>query len=119
MDKASESILQKVNKVLEEDGMQVPELTPEQKLHEYILPGMQSAKATLASLYSYKPKQYSGILGSIKYKILNKLKHVVLNVVERESMRQQKFNELTTKAIEALLEENKMLKEKLDKKKGE
>ncbi len=110
-----EEILEKVDKVLEEEGMDTSglNLSNEEKLQKYILPSLEQARNTISNLYKYEPKKGSSILGKAKTTILNKLKNIVINVIERESMRQQKFNELTYQALIILVDENKELKKKL------
>ncbi len=110
-----EEVLKKVDDLLEKEGLNKEDLSNDEKLSKYILPSLEQSKSTLSNLYKFQPNS-NGTLGKIKEKILSKLKNIVINVVERESMRQQKFNELTYQAIVALVEENKKLKEKLDKK---
>lgn len=111
-----EELLKNLDEVLEEEGLSNPDLTNEEKLNDFILPSLEQSKATLANLYKFEPKNGKGILRKIKYKILSKIKNVTINVVERESMRQQRFNELTYQAIKILVEENEMLKEKIKEK---
>ena len=49
----------------------------------------------------------------MKNMVLGRLKNITLNVVERESMKQQKFNELTYQSIQNLTKEIEELKRKL------
>jgi len=108
-----EEILEKVNKFLKEEGLDNwGDKTPEKLLEEFILPGLQNSKNTLASLYQYSPTDKAGFVGNLKNKILHKVKNITLNVMERQSMRQQKFNELAYQAILQLVEENKKLRNK-------
>jgi hypothetical protein len=112
----AEELLQKVDELLAKEGHNVSELTREEKLYDFVLPGLEKSKSTLSSLYKYEPRNKRGIFGAIKFKILSKLKNIIINVVERESMSQQKVNELTFQAFVLLTEEIKTLKEKSTKK---
>lgn len=96
----SEEIIKKIEMMLEEEQRSIPkEISSEEKLTKYILPALEKNKSTLANLYQYAPKTAQGIFGKLKAKILLKLRNVTINTVERESMRQQKFNELVYQAI--------------------
>lgn len=110
---SSAEILKRVGGILEEEGIEVDAdgKTPYQLLEEYIFPGLKSSKNTL-SMIGQVDTQKGGIKGKIKRMIQN----IVINTVEKESMQQQKFNELTYNAIEILIAENSKLKEELSKK---
>lgn len=112
----AEEIVQKIGNILEEEQRSIPkEISSEEKLSKYILPALEKNKSTLANLYQYAPKTANGFLGRIKAKILLKLRNITINIVERESMRQQKFNELV---YQALLEMNRMREERGENRKG-
>lgn len=108
----AEDLLKKVDELLEKEGHDVKKLSREQKLYEFVLPGLEKSKGTLSGLYKYEPRRKRGFLGSLKYKFLSKIKNIVINVVENESMRQQKVNELIFQAFVLLTEEIKELKQK-------
>ncbi|GAB4284436.1 MAG: hypothetical protein Kow0081_1610 [Candidatus Dojkabacteria bacterium] len=95
------NILESAKKYLKEHDpfFKEEEKTQRELMEEFILPGLYNSKNTLGSLYKFVPKQKSGIFGKLKNKFLHKMKNIVINVVERESMRQQKFNELTYQSI--------------------
>jgi hypothetical protein len=116
-----ENLLKKVNEILENEGELIENNSKNSldAIEENIIPAMANAKNTLASLYKYAPKDKKGLIGKLKNGILGRLKNITLNVVERQSMQQQKFNELTYNAIELLLKENKELREKLEDKANE
>lgn len=96
----SKDILQKVGAILEDEKQDIQkQLQGYEKLDQYIIPALEKNKNTLASLYQFAPKTRQGIVGKIKGKILQKLHNVVINAVERESMRQQKYNDLLYQAI--------------------
>lgn len=107
----SEQILQNAKKVLAEEGSltDANEKTNSELLEEFILPGLKNSQNTLADIY-FSPKNRSGLLGKLKTKIQKVIINTTINVIEKQSMKQQKFNSLTVKAIEALLEENKRLR---------
>lgn len=112
---SSEEILEKTKKVLEDEGYEFgEEKTNLEVLSEFILPGLKNSKDTLGSIYSLQTRPRGGILGKIKNKIQMKIVNTCINVIEKQSMKQQKFNELTYRAIERLIEENKELREKLN-----
>lgn len=107
-----DKLLKKVNNILEEEGSSNTE-TYVNSLDEFLLPGLSKTKDTMSHLYSFQPYPKGGLIGKLKNFILNKIKNIVVNILEKQSMRQQKFNDLTVKAIEELIKENKELKAKL------
>jgi len=109
-----EEILKKTKELLMEEGIDLDrtDKTPSEMLEEFILPGLKGSKDTLESIYSMQAKDRGGVLGSIKSKVQRKLINTIINVIEKQAMRQQKFNELSYKAIELLIEENKALRSK-------
>lgn len=111
----SEELLKKADEYLKKEGVETKksEISNEEALNEFILPGLQASKDILSTIYSFHTREKSGIGGKIKNFIQNKIIFTVINVIEKQSMRQQKFNELTYKAIGKLVEENKELKDKL------
>lgn len=108
-------ILEKAKIILEKEGISLAEenKSPSEILRELILPGLDNSKDTLSAIY-FKSKHRSGFLGSIKTKIQSKIINTVINVVEKQSMKQQKFNNLLYKAIENLVIENDNLKKELE-----
>lgn len=109
---SSQNLLKNVDKILEEEGnlREIKPKSPIEILEELIMPAMEISKDTLSSLYSYEPPTKVGIIGKLKNKVLFRLRNIIFNVVEKQSMRQQKHNELVYKAIQQLIEENKSLK---------
>lgn len=107
-------ILKKTKELLAEEGIDLDrtDKSPSEMLEEFILPGLKGSKDTLESIYSMQTRERAGILGKFTSKIQKKLINTVINVIEKQAMRQQKFNELSYKAIELLIEENKTLKNK-------
>lgn len=114
MDNKEKDILEKVNKILESEGKDGKELniSKDELLRDFILPALKSSKDVLGSIYAFDSRERSGLLGGIKSKVQRKIINTVINVVEKQSMRQQKFNDLMYKAIEILIEENNNLKKK-------
>jgi hypothetical protein len=109
-----EEILASTNEALKAEGISINEYSsPLEEVQKFLLPSMQNAKNTLAALYKFVPKQKFGVVGKLKNLILARLKNITLNVVERESMKQQKFNELTYQSIQNLTKEIEELKRKL------
>lgn len=110
----SEEILKKVEEVLKEEGLEFDSKMDNEKiLNEFIIPGLQNSKNTLQSLYGFQGRARGGVIGKIKSLFQNKIINTCINVIEKQSIRQQKFNELTYKAIETLVDENKKLKEEV------
>ncbi len=114
MDKKEKDILEKVNKLLESEGKDSKELniSNTELLNDFLLPALKSSKDVLGSIYAFDSRERSGLLGNIKSKVQRKIINTVINVVEKQSMRQQKFNDLMYKSIEILIEENSSLKKK-------
>jgi hypothetical protein len=107
-------LLEKVNNVLKEEGVdQNQDLQSSEIIEEFILPGLKASKDTLQAIY-FQNHNRPGFLGKIKDFVQRKLINTTINVIEKQSMRQQKFNELTYRAIEKLAEENRGLREELD-----
>lgn len=112
----AEVLLKNVKYVLENEGTQTQkEMTSLEKLYKYLIPAMQNSKDTLEVLYDYKPREKSGIVGRLKNKILNKLKNVTLSTIEKQAIRQQKYNDLVFQAIENLSKEIEAIKTQIQK----
>lgn len=110
----SEKILKNIEGVLEEEGYSTKDdKSNSELLEEYILPGLKNSKDVLGSIYSFQSRERHGFLGRIKSSFQTKIVNTCINVIEKQSMKQQKFNELTYRAIEKLVEENKELRSKL------
>ena len=109
----AKTLLEKVNKVLESEGVAASQLTNEEKLYDFIFPGIENAKSTLSSLHKNKKKKGNSPIGKIKSFILKRVRNIVINTVEAESMKQQKFNDMTYQALVILQEENKKLQAEL------
>jgi hypothetical protein len=112
---SSENILENVKKILIEEGANINEKNddPEYLLSEFVLPGLSNSKDILSALYSFQTRERSGFLGKMKSLVQRKLVNIMIGTMEKQSMKQQKFNDLTVKAIEILIEENRSLKERL------
>ncbi len=110
MIKSSEEMLNTTNQILSEEGVDSKDMNnPNEALKSFILPGLNSSKDTLSSIY-YKSRIRGGFVGKLKTKIQSIIINTVINVVERQSMKQQKFNGLVYKAVETLEKENKELR---------
>ena len=94
-------ILSNINKLIEEEGFtSKTNDDPIEKLEKFILPGLLNSKSTLSSIYNWEPSTNKyGILGKLKVFILRRLKNIIVNVFERNAMKQQKFNDLVYEAI--------------------
>lgn len=111
-------LLIKAKEVLKNEGtdLDAQELSNTDLLNEFILPGLKNSKDTLSTIYAFQSRAREGILGQFKTKIQNKIINTVVNVIEKPSMKQQKFNELTYQAIEKLVAENAELRRHLQSK---
>ncbi len=83
---------------------EMKKLSRDELLEKFIIPGLENSKNILSSLYQYQPKDKAGLIGKVKNTILNKIRNVVLNVMEKQVMKQQKFNELMYEAVKILAE---------------
>lgn len=99
--KKEDKLIQNVNKILEEEGVNMNSNNTEENL-QYILKAMESSKDILSPLYSFKSRERGGLIGKIKTKIQNKIIFTVINVIEKQSQKQQKFNELVYRYIQEL-----------------
>lgn len=114
MVKSSDEMLNTTNHILSEEGVDSNDTkNPTEALKNFILPGLNSSKDTLSSIY-YKSRSREGFVGKVKTKIQGVIINTVINVVERQSMKQQKFNGLVYKAVEALEKENEELRMKIE-----
>lgn len=111
----SNELIKRAEEYLKEEGVDLNEKTDEDTLKEYILPAMESSKDILSSVYAFQSRSREGIPGKIKTYIQKKIIFTVINVIEKQSMRQQKFNELTYRAIQKLIAENENLKTEIKK----
>jgi hypothetical protein len=108
-------LMERARNVLEQEGSEFDETqkSPTEVLKDFILPALKSSKDVLGSIYSFRLRDKSGIIGKLKNSIQSKLVNTTINVIEKQSMKQQKFNELTYKAIEKLMEENDELRRQI------
>lgn len=110
----AEKMIKNIEEVLQEEGFAPKEeKSASELLENFILPGMKNSKDVLGSIYTFQVRERGGLFGKIKSKFQAKIVNTCINVIEKQSMKQQKFNELTYRAIEALIEENKELKSKI------
>lgn len=109
----SKTLLKNVDSILEAEGVQLDDLSTQEKLQEFVFPGIENAKSTLSSLHKYKPQTGKSIPQKIKSYILMKIRNIVVNTVEAESMRQQKYNDMVYQALLLMHEENQVLRSKI------
>ncbi len=110
----SKDLIKNAEEILVNEGVDVSKKSDSETLKEYILPAMESSKDILSTIYAFNSRSREGFLGKIKTKIQQKIIFTVINVIEKQSMRQQKFNELTFRAVEKLIAENESLKKELE-----
>jgi hypothetical protein len=117
----SKQLRKQAKKILKDEGVVTVEEYNE--LSDLVLPGLETSKNILETI-QFKPPQRFGLLGKIKNFIQRKIIFTVINVIEKQSMRQQKFNSLSFKAfkileqdIERLEKEIELLKKEITKKK--
>lgn len=108
----ADTLLKNARNILEQEGLEMNDTnkSPAEILNEFILPGLKNSKDTLGSIYSFQTRQRQGFLGKLKNLFQGKIVNTTINVVEKQSMKQQKFNELVFKAIEQLVKENEELR---------
>jgi len=81
-------------------------------IDKFLIPALRSSKDSLTALYDYFPKKRSGLLGKIKNKIEILVSNMVKSNLEKQSLRQQKFNDVVVQILEILTEiEKKKLEE--------
>ena len=116
MDKKAEELLVKIRELIKEEGIANMSRIEdrEQLINEFILPALDRSKDIQKDLYSDFTHQSSGLLSKVKRTIITKLANITRNVVEKSFMRQQKFNNNTKLLLEHLVEENKMLRDKIE-----
>ncbi len=109
MDDKVMSLLNKVDELLKQEGIDTQNKNIDSKtmLSEYLLPGLKNSKDVLSSLYSFQTRKRTGVIGKIKSFIQNKLANSTINVIEKQAIQQQKFNELVYKTLELLVTEQK------------
>ncbi len=110
-----DDLMNKAKQVLQGEGIDFDDTKKSagELLKEFILPSLKSSKDVLGSIYTFRLRDKSGIGGKIKNAIQSKIVNTVINVTEKQSMKQQKFNELTYRAIEKLIEENDELRRQI------
>ena len=52
-----EELLKNVQKILQDEGTDIKELTNDELLNDFILPGLKNSKDVLTSIYSFKTKK--------------------------------------------------------------
>ncbi len=113
----SQQLIEKADAIIIAEGRdsaQSVNKDPIAKVEELILPALVSSKNIQSSLYSYRPTAGSSPIGKVKLFILNKLRNVIIAVLERTIMRQQKVNELTYQTVVELTNMHRELQKELD-----
>lgn len=112
----SEELLIKVKELVKQEGhARRNSIEDETEMMDtYVLPAIKSSKDIQKYLY-VDFTSGSGSLRNLKNKLLRKIGNVAINVTERSFMKQQKFNENTSLLLEYLLEENKRLRDEVEK----
>lgn len=104
-------LVNNAKKILEQEGLNMSDdLTAMEKIEKYLIPAMQNSKDTLEVLYDYKPREKSGFIGKIKNLIINKVKNISLATIEKQAIRQQKYNDLVFQVLENLKKEVESMK---------
>lgn len=89
------------------------EFSEVEMIEKFLLPALKNSKNSLQSLYSYEPTQRHGFIGKLKTYIEKKVSNMVKSNLERQSINQQKFNDVVAQILEYLLievKENKVKK---------
>jgi len=107
MEERSKELLKKVNEFLKEEGIDISntEIDAQTLMQEFLLPGLKNSKDVLSALYSFQVKPREGFVGRLKSLVQRKLTNSTINVIEKQAMRQQKFNELVYRTLEVLANE--------------
>ncbi len=109
---SEDELIANAEKLLSEEGkLKSGEQSTEEAFREFILPALKSSKDTLHTIY-YKGfvKDRPSFFGKLKRMIQMKIVNSVIATIEKQSQKQQKFNELTYRSIEILVEEIENLK---------
>ena len=112
---SSQEILDNVDELLADEGMAVDSGDKGSRLETHILPVLEKSRDIQSYLYSYEPPHAKGSVRNLKNTFLSKMRNIIINVMERVTMRQQKFNELTYQALVELQKENQELREQVSK----
>lgn len=110
---SSKKILEKTRQFLHAHGELEDSASSKDKLRELIIPALQSSKNIQSAFYSWEPPHSKGLARKPKNFILQKLKSIVINILEKSFMRQQKYNELLFQAVSELKTENDDLRKQL------
>lgn len=110
---STQEVLQNVDDLLSDEGLTPDQADSGHKLEEHILPVLEKSRDIQSYLYSYEPPHARGFVRKLKNTFLTKMRNIIVNVMERATMRQQKYNELTYQAILELAQENRELKSEI------
>jgi hypothetical protein len=109
-----QELIQRAEDILNDEGkLRNANQSIEETFREFILPALRSSKDTLHTIY-YKGfvRDRGGLFGGIRSKIQMKIVNTVISTIEKQSQKQQKFNELSYRSIELLVEELESIKAK-------
>ena len=98
MQPLSEQILQNTRDILKTEGVQ-QSVNSGDTLASQVLPAMASTRDIQSAFYSFAPPKVKSPISAGKNAVLRRMKNIVINIMERTVMRQQKYNELTYQAI--------------------
>jgi hypothetical protein len=107
----SKGILTNAEEFLQEHGYEIGGDDPKDKLRELIIPTLTHSRNTQSSLYNWQPPHSRGVFRMFKNLVLGKIKNIVVAILEKPMMKQQKYNELMYQAVIELAKENEALKD--------
>jgi hypothetical protein len=118
----AEEVRAKIKKYLEDEHLDSSTNTYDKndpRLIEASLEIAEESKSIMGGLYFDFRKPEDSFTRKIKNKIIEKIANIVRNTLERPLLTQQKFNEQMYYLVNTLLDENKQLKQELEKLKGD
>ena len=111
-----EQLLNKIKDVLKREGVTGrKKLEIENEVETYLLPALDKFRDSGRFIYEPFIHEKAGFVGKLKNLLLGKIGNISRNVVERSVMRQQKFNDNAYTMMMHLYNQNRELKERLDK----
>ncbi len=114
--KEGEKLLEKVRKLLAEEGFSSSEkIEIENEIETYLLPSLDKFREVQRFIYEPFLYEKAGFLNKLKNLVLGKIGNVSRNVVERSVMRQQKYNDNVYILLMHLYKKNRELEKRLKK----
>lgn len=107
-------VLASVNDHLRNQGVNPEYSTAGRPQMETLLNSLKAARDTQSALYSWNPPHGKDNLRQVKNTLLQKIKNIIVNVLEKTVMRQQKYNELLYLSVEELNRQVSDLKAQLE-----